>query len=478
VNTDAPWPDLDEAESRVLGIQAKLHQRATDSPDRRFDDLFNLVCDPAFLVVAWKRVRGNRGARSAGVDGVAPRSIVFGKEAFLVGLRDDLKARRFAPLPVRQRMIPKASGKLRSLGIPTARDRVVQASLKLVLEPIFEADFLPCSYGFRPRRRPHDAIAEIHMLASNRYEWVLEGDIKACFDEIDHRALLGRVRARVGDKRVVALVKAFLCAGVLSEDGVTRDTKMGTPQGGILSPLLANIALSVLDEHFAEAWQANMATRSQRETRRRRGGATYRLVRYADDFVVMVAGTKVHAEGLRDEVAAVLSTVGLRLAEEKTMTVSIDEGFDFLGFRIQRQTKRGSHKRFVYTWPSRKALASIKAKVKAITRQGTNQPLSDLLRQLNGVLRGWTTYFRHGVSKATFAYVHQFTWLRVVGWLRRKHRRANWGFLRRRYLANRWWPEHDGMALFDCRAVPVTRYRYRGAAIPSPWSGMTTEEVA
>ncbi len=192
----------------------------------------------------------------------------------------------------------------------------------------------------------------------------------------------------------------------------------------------------------------------------------------------MVSGTKAHAEGLRDEVAAVLSTVGLRLAEEKTMTVHIDEGFDFLGLRIQRQAKRGSHKRFVYTWPAKKALASIKAKVKAITRQGTNNPLSHLLRQLNGVLRGWTTYFRHGVSKATFAYLHQFTWLRVVGWLRRKHRRANWRFLRRRYLANGWLPEHDGMALFDCRAVPVTRYRYRGAAIPRPWSGMTTEEVA
>lgn len=478
MNTDAPWPTLDEAEARVLGIQAKLHRWATDGPDRRFDDLFNLVCDPAFLVVAWKRVRGNRGARSAGVDGVAPRSIVVGEKRFLRRLRDDLKTGGFEPLPVRQRMITKSNGRLRSLGIPTARDRVVQASLKLVLEPIFEADFLPCSYGFRPGRRPHDAIAEIHMLASNRYEWVLEGDIKACFDEIDHRALLGRVRTRVGDKRVLALVKAFLCAGVLSEDGVTRDTKMGTPQGGILSPLLANIALSVLDEHFAGAWQADMATRSQRETRRRRGGATYRLVRYADDFVVMVAGTKVHAEGLRDQVAAVLSTVGLRLAEEKTMTVHIDEGFDFLGFRIQRQTKRGSHKRFVYTWPSKKALASIKAKVKAITRQGTNNPLSHLLRQLNGVLRGWTNYFRHGVSDATFDYVHQFTWLRIVGWLRRKHRRANWGFLRRRYLANRWWPEHDGMALFDCRAVPVTRYRYRGAAIPSPWSGMTAEEVA
>ena len=162
MNTGAPWPDLDEAEARVLGIQTKLHQWATDDPDRRFDDLYNLVYDPAFLVVAWERVRGNRGARSAGVDGVAPRSIVFGAARFLAGLRDDLKARRFQPLPVRERMIPKTGGKLRRLGIPTARDRIVQAALKLVLEPIFEADFQPCSYGFRPERRAQDAIAEIH----------------------------------------------------------------------------------------------------------------------------------------------------------------------------------------------------------------------------------------------------------------------------------------------------------------------------
>jgi len=155
-----------------------------------------------------------------------------------------LKSGEFTPLPVRQRMIPKANGKLRSLGIPTAADRVVQASLKLVLEPIFEAGFYPSSYGFRPSRRPQDAIAEIHNLAAHTYEWVLEGDITACFDEIDHPALLGRVRDRIGDRRVVALVKAFLKAGVLAEDGVTRDTKMGTPQGGLLSPLLANIALS------------------------------------------------------------------------------------------------------------------------------------------------------------------------------------------------------------------------------------------
>jgi RNA-directed DNA polymerase len=474
VNTDAPWPTLEEAEARVLGIQTKLHQWASDSPDRRFDDLFNLVADPAFLTVGWARVRGNRGARTAGVDGVKPRRIVFEEEAFLRRLRDDLKARRFEPLPVRERKIPKANGKLRTLGIPTARDRAVQASLKLVLEPIFEADFHPCSYGFRPSRRPHDAIAEIHMLASNEYVWVLEGDIKACFDEIDHSALLGRMRDRIGDKRVIRLIKAFLAAGVLSEDGITRDTKAGTPQGGIISPLLANIALSVLDDYFAEAWQRDMATRTQRATRRSHGEATYRLIRYADDFVVMVAGTKAHAEALREQVAEVLSPVGLRLSEEKTIVAHIDEGFEFLGFRIRRQTKRGSNKAFVYTWPSRKSLSSIMAKVKKIARQGTNNPLSDLLRQLNGVLRGWTNYFRHGVSKDTFQYLAQYSWERVVQWLRRKHRRANWGWLRRRYLFNRWWPEHEGVALFHCGTVPVTRYRYRGAAIPSKWVTNTT----
>ena len=470
MNTGAPLPTLEQAEARVLRIQTKLHQWATDDPARRFDDLFNLVCDPAFLLVGWARVRGNRGARTAGVDGIKPRQIVPEESSFLASLREDLRRSRFEPLPVRERRIPKANGKLRTLGIPTARDRAVQASMKLVLEPIFEADFKPCSYGFRPRRRAHDAIAEIHMFATQGYTWVLEGDITACFDEIDHTALMGRVRHRIGDKRVLRLVKAFLKAGVLSEDQVTRDTKSGTPQGGTLSPLLANVALSALDEHFVDAWERDMATRPRRESRRRRGESTYRLVRYADDFVVMVSGTRAHAEGLRHDVEAVLSSLGLRLNDDKTRVCHIDEGFDFLGFRIQRQRKRGSDKAFVYTWPSRRSLSSVMAKVRAITTQGTNNPLSDLLRQLNGVLRGWTNYFRHGVSKDTFAYLHQFTWLRVVQWLRRKHRRANWKWLRRQYLANAWWPEHDGEALFDCRAVPVTRYRYRGAVIPTPWA--------
>jgi len=370
-------------------------------------------------------------------------------------------------------MIPKTGGKWRRLGIPTVQDRVVQASLKLVLEPIFEADFKPCSYGFRPKRRAQDAIAEIHFFGSRSYEWVLEGDIEACFDQISHSALMGRVRGRIGDKRVLGLVKAFLKSGILTEDGGLIGTKTGTPQGGILSPLLANVALSVLDEYFVEAWETAMATPNDRYRRRRCGAANYRIIRYADDFVVMVAGTEADAEGLQDEVAAVLVPMGLRLSEHKTTIVHINEGFDFLGFRIQRQTKQGSNNWFVYTWPSKKALTSIMAKVKAITKQGTDIPLSDLLRQLNAALRGWTTYFRHGVSKATFDYLSNYTWHRVIRWLRRKHRGATMKYVRRRYRIIGG-PVHNGVALFNCSSVPVTRYRYRGTAIPTPWDHRMT----
>ena len=467
MNTDVSWPDLDEAESRVLKIQTKLHRWASDDPSRCFKDLYNLVCDPAFLVVAWERVRGNRGARSAGVDGVKPRSIVFGSETLLVGLRAELKARAFRPLPVRERMIPKANGKLRGLGIPTARDRVIQASLKLVLEPILEADFKPCSYGFRPRRRTQDAIAEIHFFGTHSYEWVLEADITACFDEISHTGLVDRLQKRIGDKRVLGLVKAFLKAGILSEDAVVRHPVSGTPQGGILSPLLSNVALSVLDEHFAEAWDAFGSPRA-REQRRRKGLANYRLVRYADDWVVMVAGTRADAERLREEAAVVLAPMGLRLSEEKTRVVHLDEGLDFLGFRIQRKPKRGTPKLTVYTYPSKKSLRNVVDKVRTITRQGTNRSLTELLDRLNPVLRGWTNYFRHGVSKATFNYLRAFVWRRVVDWLRRKHLRANWRWLRRRYLPG-WWPTEDETKMFDPSAVTVSRYRYRGERIPSPW---------
>ena len=284
---------------------------------------------------------------------------------------------------------------------------------------------------------------------------------------------MARLRGRIGDKRVLALIKAFLKAGVLSEDGVERDTITGTPQGGILSPLLSNVALSVLDEHFVGAWEQAMGKPWQREARRRKGLANYRLTRYADDWVLMVAGDQADAERLRQEAATVLSTMGLRLSEEKTRITHIDEGFDFLGMRIQRHKKRGAQKRHVYTYPTRAALASVKAKVKTTASyRTTNQTLVLLIRRLNPVLRGWVNYHRHGASSKTFAYLSAYTWRRVWLWLRKKHRKVNTKDLRRRYL-NGWWPEQEGAVLFNPQTVAITRYRWR-ASIASPWAEMTS----
>jgi RNA-directed DNA polymerase len=220
-------------------MQAKLHRWAAADPGRRFDDLFNFVHDPATLKVAFDRVAGNRGANTPGIDGLRVADIeeAIGVPGFLDGLRASLKDGSFRPLPVRERKIPKpgGSGKVRKLGIPTIADRVVQAALKLVLEPVFEADFLPVSYGFRLMRRAHDAVAEVQRFGTKGYQWVLDADIEACFDTISHPALMDRVRARVKDKRVLALVKAFLKAGVLTELGDREDTWTGTPQGSLCS---------------------------------------------------------------------------------------------------------------------------------------------------------------------------------------------------------------------------------------------------
>jgi RNA-directed DNA polymerase len=280
-----------------------------------------------------------------------------------------------------------------------------------------------------------------------------------------------RVRRRIGDKRVLALVKAFLKSGVLTEDDELRETNTGAPQGGILSPLLSNVALSILDDYFAEAWRA-MGDSHQREQRRRKGLANYRLARFADDWVAMVAGTRADAEHVSAEVAAVLLPMGLRLSEEKTRIVHIDQGFDFLGMHIQRHKQRGSTKHFVYTYPSRTALAAVKAKVRDATRRSTNQTLATLLHRLNFVLRGWTNYHRHGAAAKTFAYISAFTWRRVWCWLSHKYSKTGMGVLRRHHTRN-WWPEQDGVRLFKPTTVPITRYRYRGAAIPSPWVTMT-----
>src|SRR4051794_16653160 len=251
LNSDAPWSTPEAAAARVLGIQRKLHKWASDDQDRRFTDLHNLVCDPATLQVAWLRVRANRGSRSAGVDGDTAYYVEhrLGVQPLLTELREELRSGSYRPLPVRERMIPKRDGKLRRLGIATIRDRVVQAAMKLVLEPIFEVDFAPCSYGFRPGRRAQDAIDAIRVAAKEGRRWIVDADIRAYFDSIDKAKLLAMVAERLSDRRMLAVLRSWLDSGVL--DGETLlDPETGTPQGGVISPLLANLYLTVLDRAF------------------------------------------------------------------------------------------------------------------------------------------------------------------------------------------------------------------------------------
>ncbi len=464
--------------SKVAGMQAKLHRWAAADPGRRFDDLFNFVCDPATLIVAFARVAGNKGANTPGIDGVTAAWVgeQVGVPGFLDDLRAALKDGSFRPLPVRERMIPKpgGSGKFRKLGIPAIADRVVQAALKLVLEPIFEADFEPCSYGFRPKRRAQDAIAEIHHFGTQGYRMVLDADVEAAFDNLSHVAVMGRVRVRVKDKRVLALVRAFLKAGIFTEAGGYEDTTAGTPQGGILSPLLFNIALAVLDEHMTAPWTegGNMSTQYKRRARRRNGLPNWRYVRYADDFVVLLDGSRQAAEAAREEIASVLAPLGLRLSGAKTRVVSMSEGFAFLGFRIQWRRKKGTRQWHVYTFIDQRPIKSLKAKIRALTPRTSQQDLGYVLTRLNQVTHGWANYFRHAVAKSTFSMLDNFTWRRVIRMLSRRHH-WRWKDVRRQYTTpqGRWLPIHAGeVNLRRIAAIPVTRYRYRGSNIPSPWT--------
>jgi RNA-directed DNA polymerase len=464
--------------SRVSGMQAKLHRWAAADSGRRFDDLFNFVHDPATLIVAFDRVAGNTGANTPGVDGLTVATVenVVGVPGFLDDLRAQLKDGSFRPLPVRERKIPKpgGSGKVRRLGIPTIADRVVQAALKLVLEPIFEADFEPVSYGFRPMRRAHDAIAEIQRFGTKGYRWVLDADIEACFDSISHTALMDRVRMRVKDKRVLALVKAFLKAGVLTDLGNREDSPTGTPQGGILSLLLANIALSALDEHVHGPWRpgGTMSTPRRRARRRAKDLPNWRIIRYADDFVVLVHGARADVHTLREEIVQVLAPLGLRLSEAKTQIVHMSEAFDFLGFRIQWRRKRGTNKWYAYTFIANRPIRSLKDKIRALTNRLSQQRPRDVLIRLNQIMRGWSNYFKHAVCKHTMGSLENFVWWRVIRWWQKLHR-WKWKDVRRGHTdhTGRWRrPSADGIELFNIASVPITRYWYRGNKIPNPWT--------
>jgi RNA-directed DNA polymerase len=285
---------------------------------------------------------------------------------------------------------------------------------------------------------------------------------------------MARLRVRVKDKRVGGLVTAFLKSGVMDATGNREDTLSGTPQGGILSPLLANIALSALDDHFDRQWRQAMGTEGRRARRKKNGLGNWRIVRFADDFVVMVAGERRHAEALREQVAAVLAPLGLRLAPDKTRVVHIDEGFDFLSIHIRRLRKRGTAKYYVYTTPSQKAVQAVKDKVKAKTHRSTRHISPDeMLTGLNRLLAGWARYHRYGVSKATFNAIDSYTWSRLMRWLRNKYagkNRLGMKELRRRFCDKGWRFAYHGVIFTGASSVSVKRYRYRGSTIPTPWT--------
>lgn len=345
--------------SFALDMQMKLYRWSASDEVKAFSDLFNLVCDRRMLIAAWARLAPNKGSNTPGTDGMTRRKIqeqAGGVSRFLEEVHIELRTGTYRPESVRQRLIPKAGkpGQFRPLGIPTLKDRLVQMALKLVLEPIFEADFYPNSFGFRRGRNTHDAMAAgLAQLTPNRYgpsltSYVIEGDIKGCFDAINHHLLMEAVKRRIRDRKVLVLIRSFLKAGIMIE-GTVRNPGAGTPQGGVLSPLLANIFLHQLDERYGR-WTPrpredtrNAGNRRLRD--RRQGKPTFYMVRYADDFILLTVGTKAQAEAEREALAQFLWTeMRLELSAEKTLITRPEDGFVFLGYRMLRDKSRRTGK--------------------------------------------------------------------------------------------------------------------------------------
>ena len=428
---------------KVRGLQRKLFTAAKRNQKRRFHALYDRIWRGDVLREAWKRVRANRGA--AGIDGETLTAIeASGVDSFLDTIQQQLKEGKYRPSPVRRQYIPKPDGRKRPLGIPTVRDRVVQQATKLVIEPIFEADFKPCSFGFRPKRSATQAKEVLRMTGNRGHWWVVDADIKGFFDAIDREILMERVERRISDRRVLKLLRKWLRAGVL-EEGEVRKATTGTPQGGVISPLLANIYLDALDE----AWARDFSHLG-------------RMVRYADDFVIMCRRESQAREALR-RVGEILTHLRLELHPGKTKVVELGigkEGFDFLGchFRIVRSHFRG--RCYLFRWPSHRAMNAVRRRLRELTarrRWAGMKDIRDVIAVLNPVLRGWGAYFRTGHASKQFNSVDRFVTSRLVRLIAQREG------LKRRPFFLRDWPHTRFVNDFTLHKLLGT-IRYPGGA--------------